>query len=238
MHTLSVNKKYLLAAALFLSTCAFGPTARADSDLGENYVTGTSMRATTSDGREGLVPAGTMVTMLGNSGDATMVHFGVDSDDESVPSEIWVKMSDVAAMKLEIQVAEDDVSDGFSDEGGLSFLEDAGHARHRGRGHRGKGGMTYCYRGVKNYLLAHHMVSSYLPGASAWMAATTLPKYGFHKVSESPEQAKLNDVCVYHGGRGGNGHIEVKVAGGWYYGYGVIPHAIRNHPFIACFRKN
>jgi hypothetical protein len=91
---------------------------------------------------------------------------------------------------------------------------------------------------VKNYLLSHHMVSTYLPGASAWMAATTLPKYGFHKVSETPDQAKLNDVCVYHGGRGGNGHIEIKVVGGWFYGYGVIPHAIRNHPFIACFRKN
>lgn len=97
--------------------------------------------------------------------------------------------------------------------------------------------MTYCYKYVKLYLLKHGLVSSYLPGGSAYMAAKILPKYGFYQVDRSPYEAIVHDVCVYKGGPSGNGHIEVMTSSGWYYGYGYFSHPIKNRILIGCFHK-
>lgn len=97
--------------------------------------------------------------------------------------------------------------------------------------------MTYCYRYVKKYLLAKGFVDEYLPGASAYMAATILPKYGFLKANRIPTKAITYDVCVYKGGPSGHGHIEVLDPKGWYYGYGFKKNPIANRIFIACFYK-
>ena len=97
--------------------------------------------------------------------------------------------------------------------------------------------MTYCYKFVKQYLLKIGLVKSYLPGGSAWMAASILPKYGFSKVSRKPNGAAVNDVCVYKGGPSGHGHIESKTSKGWYYGYGYKSAPIQNRIFIGCFHK-
>jgi hypothetical protein len=219
-------------------------TAIAQTKQDNNYVTGAEMRIVSAeqDGSARVLPRGSNVTILETKKDeklGTLVHLGVDSDDESMPSEVWVSMSDAAKAGFE-KLPESDVSDedqvsSDSSENG-AFLD---VARRRSSGRRGGGGMTYCYRYVKQYLIKIGKVKSYLPGASAWMAATVLPQYGFHKTGGGPESAQLNDVCVYRGGRGGNGHAEIKVKGGWYYGYGVIGHPINRstHPFIGCFRK-
>lgn len=98
--------------------------------------------------------------------------------------------------------------------------------------------MTYCYRYVKKYLLAKGFVDEYLPGVSAFMAATILPKYGFSKTNRVPAKAIKYDVCVYKGGPSGHGHIEVLDPKGWYYGYGYKKNPITNRIFIACFHKN
>lgn len=97
--------------------------------------------------------------------------------------------------------------------------------------------MTYCYRYVKKYLLKVGLVKVYLPGASAYQAATILPKHGFKKVSRKPSQAIVNDVCVYKGGPAGHGHIEIKTSKGWYYGYGYKSSPIKNRIFIGCYHK-
>lgn len=94
-----------------------------------------------------------------------------------------------------------------------------------------------CYKMVKQYLLRKGMVRTYLPGGSAYMAAGILPRHGFSKTGSGPGGAKINDVCVYRGGWHGHGHIEVRVAGGWYYGP-TSRNAIRGRTFIGCFRKN
>lgn len=97
--------------------------------------------------------------------------------------------------------------------------------------------MTYCYRYVKRYLLEHGIVDEYLPGASAYMAASILPKYGFYKTGRSPSQAIVHDVCVYKGGPSGHGHIEIMTPSGWYYGYGYKSQPIKNRVLISCFHK-
>ncbi|MCB9072536.1 MAG: hypothetical protein H6623_02865 [Bdellovibrionaceae bacterium] len=97
--------------------------------------------------------------------------------------------------------------------------------------------MTYCYKYVKLYLLKKKLVSVYLPGGSAYMAASILPKYNFARVSRGPSQAIVHDVCVYKGGPAGHGHIEVKTSQGWYYGYGYKSASIKNRIFIGCFHK-
>jgi hypothetical protein len=98
--------------------------------------------------------------------------------------------------------------------------------------------MTYCYRYVKKYLLKKGLVNSYLPGVSAFMAATVLPKHGFAKSNRKPSSAITYDVCVYKGGSSGHGHIEVLDPKGWYYGYGYFKNAIKNRIFLGCFYKS
>ncbi len=97
--------------------------------------------------------------------------------------------------------------------------------------------MTYCYRYVKKYLLKKGFVDTYLPGVSAYMAVTILPKHGFSKSKRTPAQAKTYDVCVYKGGPSGHGHIEVRDPQGWYYGYGYKNQPIKNRTFLGCFFK-
>lgn len=97
--------------------------------------------------------------------------------------------------------------------------------------------MTYCYRYVKLYLLKKGLVNSYLPGSSAWMAKDVLPKHGFRRTGRAPRNSRTLDVCVYYGGRGNNGHIEVLDPKGWYYGYGYFKSPISGRSLISCFSK-
>lgn len=94
-----------------------------------------------------------------------------------------------------------------------------------------------CYKMVKQYLLRKGMVRTYLPGGSAYMAAGILPRHGFSRTGTGPGGAQINDVCVYRGGWHGHGHIEVRVAGGWYYGP-TSRNSMKGRTFIGCFRKN
>lgn len=236
-----LNKSYVISAALLLALSACGKAgsdaaanasaqaqpaaasaALATNGTGNNYVTASTLKFVDASGAAGNLPAGTSVTMLETKNG--YVHLGVDSDDASLPADVWVKLDDAAASRFVAQPERD------LTEGDDSVFEEAGRGTH--------GGMTYCYRYVKEYLLSHHLVKSYLPGASAWQAAGVLSRMGWHSIG-GPDNAKVNDVCVYHGGRGGNGHAEVRVPGGWYYGYGVKSHSITrvNHTLIGCFRK-
>jgi|GEM_PF-4836073 len=206
-------KTISIAFACLVALFAAGNSAQA-----ETFVTSNDLR--TLDGSS--VRGGTAISILESRGNA--VRLGVDSDEAGQASEVWVSATDLMHSGIE-RVEEGDLEE-------ESLAEDAARRR-------GKRKMTYCYRYVKLYLLERKKVRVYLPGVSAWMAAGELPKHGFRKIAGGPDSAKLNDVCVYRGGNGGNGHVEVRVRGGWYYGYGVKPKPIsrRNRPFIGCFRK-
>lgn len=204
-------KLFTLVFASVLFTAA-GTSAHA----ADTFVTSNELRAL--DGTS--VRGGTPISILESRGDA--LRLGVDSDEAGQASEVWVSAAELTRAGIE-RAEEGDVEEG-------ELVVDA---------RTGKRKMTYCYRFVKLYLLKHKLVKIYLPGVSAWMAAGELPKHGFRKIAGGPENAKLNDVCVYRGGNGNNGHVEVRVQGGWYYGYGIKPRTIsrHNHPFIGCFRK-
>ncbi len=204
--------KTLSLALVVLVAGMLSSESRADT-----FVTSANLRAV--DGTE--LREGTPITILESRGDK--LRLGVDSDEAGQASEIWVTASELTHAGIQ-QVEEGDYEED-------SLSEDAARGRKRK--------MTYCYRYVKQYLLKHKLVKIYLPGGSAWMAAGELPKHGFHKIAGGPESARVHDVCVYRGGNGGNGHVEVRVPGGWYYGYGVKPNTINRstHPFLGCFRK-
>lgn len=171
------------------------------------------------NGRE--IPAGSQVTIL----EDVSAHYrlGVETSDEAF--ELWLSAEELKDLNLH---GFDDIdpydADGYQIDDEADFL-----------GLRKK--MTYCYRYVKLYLLDKGLVKSYLPGASAYMAASILPKHGFKKVSRKPSNAIVNDVCVYRGGPSGHGHIEVMTSKGWYYGYGYKQSPIKNRTFIGCFHK-
>ena len=176
-------------------------------------------------GRALEIPKDSMFTVLGEQADVRgdiLVHLGVDSNDVNVPSEIWIRSTEFEAAtleKLDNGVAVDDTT----------AVMDAYLYKK----------MTYCFRYVKQYLLKKNLVSRYLPGVSAWMAKDSLPKEGFRKTGAGPGSARVNDVCVYSGGNGNNGHIEVLAPAGWYYGYGYsrAPIGLNNHRLIGCYSK-
>lgn len=144
----------------------------------------------------------------------SIVRLGIDQDP-ALPAEIWVRMQDLENQDF----LPYDFSGDSNDEIGPWK------------------GMTYCYRYVKQYLLQTGQVNSYLPGGSAYQAATILPKHGFRNTGRGPASARNGEICVYSGGPRGHGHIEVKRNGKWWYGYGFINHPIQNRRFLACFVK-
>ena len=163
------------------------------------------------------LPRGTELVVIETRQDeaqGTLTHLGIDQD-QALPADIWVRAQDL------------EISDFLPYDFSGSSGDDAGIW----------GRMTYCYRYVKKYLLQTGQVKTYLPGGSAYQAASILPKYGFHRTGHSPASASNGEVCVYSGGPQGHGHIEVKRNGKWWYGYGFIDHPIRNRSFIACFAK-
>jgi len=180
------------------------------------------------DGSDELQPvnveAGAVVSVIEQSTDGQWVRLGIENGDDNV-LDVWV--SRATADQMDMSVIQD--SDPYDADGNeIPSLNEQFSLRKK---------MTYCYKYVKLYLLNHGMVKSYLPGGSAYMAYGILPKYGFKLVNRKPSGAIVNDVCVYGGGNGGNGHIEIKTSKGWYYGYGYISHPIANHPLKGCFHK-
>jgi hypothetical protein len=65
-----------------------------------------------------------------------------------------------------------------------------------------------CMAYVKNWLLDHGYVDTYLPGTAAYQFASILPRYGFSR-SGGPEDASTGMVCVWSGGSHGLGHTQV-----------------------------
>lgn len=229
------------------------PTAQAKQQMFESFTVNKDanlevlqvMNGNRSDlqGQIVKLSKGSEITVIETDNDPNLgdlIRIGVDSDDDSStgPNDFWVRASDLMKAGLEqseMMTNNEDPVLSPMDLGHDSIfgLDDIASAKRLA-----KRRMTYCYRFVKQYLLSHHMVPVYLPGGSAWMAASILPRYGFKRTGHTPQTAGLNEVCVYRGGRGGNGHIEIRLPGGWWYGYGYHgPISRVNHPFIACFKK-
>lgn len=249
MRAFNISKKCLcasslVAAAASLCGCGNGPADK---------LTKASVETTTSDysaadfvAKEDLtlrpvpaageaptqvtLPAGTPVSVLETKVDAkagTMVRLGIDAAEESgLPSDAWFPLDGVLLAGLLRVNGDENEDEADQKQGVIMKLSRAA-----------RGGMTYCYRYVKRALLASGKVSSYLPGESAWMAASVLPKHGFRRTGSGPAGARDGDVCVYSGGPKGHGHIEIKRGGGWWYGYGVKSAPMQGRNFIACFTK-
>ncbi len=171
-----------------------------------------------------VLPKGTDLTVLETRYDEThgeLMHLGIDSDSESMPSDIWVKASAELKESLTQNILPSELEE-IQEEGFVNA------ARRK---------MTYCYRFVKQHLLKTGKVRVYLPGVSAWMAYRELPKHGFRLTGHSPANAANGEVCLYKGGRQGHGHIEIKINGKWWYGYGYLNQPMRGRIFMGCFAK-
>lgn len=177
------------------------------------------------------VPEGTRVSVIETKVDpkeGTLVRLGMDvGEDSGLPSDAWFHLDQTLLAGLMAVSGVDSEEDGEDKKTSLLRRISAG-ARKK---------MTYCFAYVKRELLSSGKVSGYLPGESAYMAASILPKHGFRRSGNSPASAKVGEVCVYSGGPQGHGHVEIRKAGGWWYGYGVKPNAMTGRNFIACFVK-
>ncbi len=220
------------AATVVLATATFFLSSAASASVLQE---GASFRVMSQqifrpEGNAVEIEADAMITVIGERIDERgdrLVHVGVDSNSVEMPSEFWVRASELESAHLEMLDGGMDVDQllGLEESGDLSTLL--------------KKPMTYCYRFVKLYLLKKGLVRSYLPGGSAWMATKYLPAHGFRLTGRGPGSSRVNDVCVYSGGNGNNGHIEVRAPAGWYYGYGYkkAPISLRNHRLKGCFSK-
>lgn len=216
---------FTFASALFAVVILQSSNAAAAVEGDAFLVTRSQIFHAEPSGQSTEVSAESMITVLGQQMDERgnlVVHLGVDSDVSGAVSEFWVRASELETANLQ---ALDQGVDVDQVEGQMSaFIQKK---------------MTYCYRFVKLYLMKKGLVRGYLPGGSAWMAKNYLPSHGFRRLAGGPTAARLNDVCVYTGGNGNNGHIEVRTSSGWYYGYGnkSRPISLNNHRLIACYRK-
>ncbi len=236
-----MNKAYMLVAVILSSLTLFGcgsstsipgkPFAtEVRQDSQELYSINTDVAVWAQpdlgvDIQEYQITSGSVITLLDESSNGEQVRVGVDNFSDEV-LDFW--MSRESFNRLEVQLIDD--QDPY-DQNGYEQVPDDGDVEAFLRK------MTYCYRYVKKYLLKVGLVNEYLPGASAYMAAQILPKYGFKRVSRSPASAIVHDVCVYKGGPSGHGHIEIKTSKGWYYGYGYKTTPIKNRTLIACYHK-
>ncbi len=159
----------------------------------------------------------------------------IDSDDDSVPTEAVVRMSDLEAISmstdqgltpLDVALSEGDDED--------VLMENAA---------RGRRGTPSCYRDVKFELLRRGLVKRYPAGAAAWMGFEVLrSQHGFRPVGFS-QSLPNGAVCVSEGGRFSCGrkkcgHIAVKIGAGRWYGAGVFKHPLlRNHYNLRCLVK-
>ncbi|MCC6138837.1 MAG: hypothetical protein IT287_09400 [Bdellovibrionaceae bacterium] len=167
------------------------------------------------------------------------ISVAIDKNNDEPSETVYVRPQDLLGLPLAVITMDNDQDWVFSEDNmgspEIINVTIAGHEKALPALRIAR--MTYCYRYVKKYLLKIGLVKTYLPGASAYQAATILPKHGFKKVSRTPSQAIVNDVCVYKGGPSGHGHIEIKTSKGWYYGYGYKAAPIKNRIFIGCFHK-
>lgn len=240
----SISKKCLCitaAASALLCGCGSGPA----DPLTKATVETTSADYTAADfvakhdldlrtleseeqpARAVTIPSGTSLTVLETKVSATagtIVRLGIDSPEGSeLPADAWFPMDQALLLGLARMV---DTVGETNDEEEPSLWQKIS-----------RGGMTYCFRYVKRYLLSTGKVSQYLPGESAWQAASILPKHGFRRTGNSPSSARDGEVCVYSGGPKGHGHVEVKRSGKWWFGYGFNAQPIRGRNFLGCFAK-
>ena len=244
MPSLSISKKCLCftaAASALLCGCGSGPadpltkatveTTSADYTAAD-FVAKQDLDLRTVESQEQparavTIPAGTSLTVLETKVSATagtIVRLGIDSAEEGeLPADAWFPMDQALLLGLARMV----------DTGGEAHEEEKPSLWQK----ISRGGMTYCFRYVKRYLLSTGKVSQYLPGESAWQAASILPKHGFRRTGNSPASARDGEVCVYSGGPKGHGHVEVKRSGKWWFGYGFNAQPIRGRNFLGCFAK-
>lgn len=162
------------------------------------------------------------------SRDGKVARLGLDTENQSA-SDIFVSVADLEQSRLaevkEIAGLEDEDVD-VSDEGLFAAT-------------RKKGGMTYCYRDVKNTLLKNKKCGRYASGVRAAEGYQILAREcGMTQVGKvEPSTLPAYSVCVSSGGRpcgGGTycGHIAVKLPNGLWFGAGT-----RGTPYLPNSKK-
>lgn len=161
---------------------------------------------------------GTEMEVLEISKDGKVARIGIDTDNSSL-SDMNVSIEDLqsrltSTVDVEEGLENDDMD--FSDEGLFA-------ARKK------RGGMTYCYRDVKNTLLKAKKCGRYASGVRAAEGYKILAnECGMKQVGLGISLAKLPtySVCVSGGGRscgkaGACGHIAIKMPNGMWFGAGT-----------------
>ncbi|MTI17865.1 hypothetical protein E1162_11515 [Rhodobacteraceae bacterium RKSG542] len=207
-----------------------------------------------SQGHQTLLPPNAEVTPIEwvkSEKNGKLVRLGIDIDElgeAEYPSDIYISESDYSTLPLTelntLSLMEDTLLG--LDEGEVYDeaveTEEASRRRSARGSRRNSRGMTYCYRYVKKALLKKGLVESYLPGRSAYMAKSELPKHGFKRLRVShPDKAKDGSVCVYDRDRRNvHGHIEIKRNDDCYwYGYGCKAKSMYDsRDFYDCYSKS
>jgi hypothetical protein len=171
----------------------------------------------------------------------------IDSDDITVPTEAWVRVSDIYPISQNIE----EIPNRFeiNNSGNVDFKEtdiskftiSGNHTFSATRVRKSK--IPSCYRDVKFELLRRSLVNRYPSGAAAWMGYNILRKqFGFKPVAFSKDLPN-GTVCVSEGGRyrcSGRacGHIAIKIGSQQWYGAGTFVHPLlKGHSHLRCLKK-
>lgn len=174
--------------------------------------------------REVLLRRSYEIEILEVSADGRIAHVGIDTD-QPFYSDLYISVDDLKRANLAIVP-----TDSFDEDLEPSITDGTSIFRRRGGG-----GMTYCYRDVKNTLLRVKICSRYPSGSMASQGYSILAnECGMRKLGDvDHSRLPAYSVCVSGGGRisgcgaGGCGHIAVKLPNGMWYGAGT-----RNSPYL------
>lgn len=161
------------------------------------------------------LPPATEFDVLAVSEDGQTARIGLDSDPTRESSDLTVNVADLMAGRLSAI----DIQDGLENEDIDLSHEGLFAARKK------RGGMTYCFRDVKNTLLRNRVCNHYASGVRAADGYEILQRECGMKPAAYSPRLPINAVCVMSGGRpcgGGTycGHIQVKVSANMWFGAG------------------
>lgn len=161
-----------------------------------------------------LAPA-TEFDVLAVSEDGLTARIGLDSDPTKETSDVTVNVADLMAGRLSVI----DIEEGM-ETADLDLSHEGLFAARKKRG-----GMTYCFRDVKNTLLRKGICNHYASGVRAAEGYEILQRECGMKPASPSSSLPVNAVCVMNGGRpcgGGTycGHIQIKVSANMWFGAG------------------
>jgi hypothetical protein len=166
-----------------------------------------------------------------------LIDLGEAADGSNEANIYLVNLSDLQGLATQVIDFETVLAEDFLGDDELVATEVARRGGGGARSRRGRGRATYCARDVRTHLRVNIRVPKAAQVYNAYQA------HGFRPIGKDWENAPVNTVCGFSGGRRGFGHVAVKLPSGMWKGAGIRAYPYpnrnwqRNYHFQGCVVK-